>query len=276
MNYLTRLARQTGLIETPNPLAGPPTLEVIEEVEVSSFPDKPLPEERVEKLVPPEMHQVDHIEVADDLPKNPLPVQNLGPTVPDAPEEIPVQPTTVESLKFESEEVIPEETVAEDVPPDEPEDAFNISLQQVFEWVAQNDAPQPAQAGPSPEAATQVEPAKIQSEKQVDASRSELPELEIRTEQALPETIEVTAARTESVREKAEQPTVAPLPAEVSPAPQPSLVEERIDISIGTIELSVTPPASAPKPVAAPQPVMTAAPQPASLTNRLRRRYIRV
>ncbi|MBP9183286.1 MAG: hypothetical protein KBF78_09155 [Fuscovulum sp.] len=58
------------------------------------------------------------------------------------------------------------------------------------------------------------------------------------------------------------------------PAPAPRVVEERIDISIGTLRLEVRPPPAparriAPPPTPAPRP-----PEPPAPASRLRRRYL--
>ena len=73
-------------------------------------------------------------------------------------------------------------------------------------------------------------------------------------------------------------PPVAPRPAPAATA-EARIVEERIDISIGTIRLEVTPPPAAAARRAAlapPAPEPRPAAPPADPAGRLRRRYVRL
>jgi len=277
MSYLSRLAAQTGLVTAPAPLAVPPTLEVIEEVAAPvdapvaphAVPGSPAPQDAVRPSVET---------VVQATEPNP-------PVTPDTPSETSVEITqeAVETSPAFSSHIDHAEPPNSDIPPstpaDElqatPEEAFNIRIQQVFDWVAQNDTPAQEPNTPDSPLHTIVEERITAKNTETEPPKPATPQLEIRTEVIAPEADPVPSPSV--VPEVAIAPS-NPTPSRAAPeptTPAPSVVEERIDIAIGTIELSVTPPPQAPRPVALPAPVMAAAPQSAPLGNRMRRRYVR-
>ncbi len=292
MSYFARLVEQSGLtIEGRAPRLAPKAdqapeqpNEGIEEVDLLvpapplSAPDVPQPAATASDS-PPEV--IPSATAPFDVPGVPVAPAPDGDRAPDKVRKVPIEePPAAIGEQTQGSRIEP----SEPPPPDETATEIRITrpqvLRQVYEWVATNDdgatAPQDRPEPSSPKAET------------------EAPEFPPPEPTPRAEIVSVVPARRIGTRESDEredppatlveisEPPVTASPVEV-PCPEPR--EERIDITIGTINLTLespSPPLTKDPPIPpAPAPV----PQPptrsrrastAPAADRLRRRFIRV
>ncbi len=275
MTYLSRLAAQTGLIDAPEPHLSPSGIEVIDDV--VEAPRAPRPAADSGNPTPaapvPAPSERGHEEIVERVVLEPAPPASRPRPAP--PPDRPATSSAAPERTPECHEAM--EPVEPPAPP--PGDPRELRIRQVLEWVAQNDdrsgAPQTSAPGspasqptPTPEPATAhaAMPSFIEPPAQEIAAPVPAPV-------AKPERRTVAPVRRPAPPEPVEpQPRIAPSKHEVG------IMEERIDISIGTIRLDVKPPA-APAAVRAAAPPPAPTPRPlggSSPSSRLRRRYIRI
>ena len=283
MNYLTRLAAQTGLVSELPGVAPKPV--GIKEIEVTVSP--PLP------LDSADVGQSDQasVEIAepDTIAEAAKPLAVEPPKAPSEPHKPAPDPIST-SLELDAPT---QDAPQADTEISDPEASREILLRHVMQWVSSNeptlsqslDEPAPGPATDQPEARpnnADIHPPVPVKTVSPDAG-GEIPSLAINS----PDDISATAPAPETedrvsraVRD-AEPVRVAAAPRPVhqpTPISQPSIVEEKIEISIGTIHLDVTPPPPGRVPHVPVQsaPVSVPAPVRPSSSSRLARRFIRV
>lgn len=288
MNYLSRLAAQTGLTdalpERPRPPAGFDVIEEMAEEIVETPPARVLPHAapattHLPRTDPP-MPDQDKI-VEQVVFEAPAPPQEIRPpaTAPDAPS----APPAARSIRTEPIAATPDRQVPQEAGA-QPGELRDMRIRKMLEWVAQNERPHeaieatdqpqsrldardllsPAPAAPPPEPALAEPPALEIRAQHPTSAPADLPRKPPVTDASPP-------------LERALEPAQR-RPRDRQPEPAPRIVEERIDISIGTIRLDVRPPAvtaAAPRPSAPPPPAPAPPAAGASAASRLRRRYIR-
>ncbi|MBM9594986.1 hypothetical protein [Roseitranquillus sediminis] len=276
MSWLARLVRQSGLevatIARPPTLdlGGPDLSEVTTEVELPPFPAAApaAPPVTPPQPAPPQAA----------ITETPAPASQRSTPRPEPPRpHDPPQPSPRREDRQPDarphEEALQEQPEVASAPPRQ-EVRRHETLRHVFEWVAPNDRP-PAEPTPDSPARNEVPrqpPVLVTTpvpEHEAPRDEDRIPARRIgRPSPDAPEVEVVTRAPPRPEREPRERA--------VAPAP----VEERVDIEIGTINLTVeAPPASPPPasasaapPPSAPQPRRRAPPPPSP--NRLRRRFL--
>ena len=280
MNYLARLAAQTGLTAAPPPPPLPQAgIEVIDEIVEAPSPAPAFAASGSEDPPPspapqPGVRQIVERVVFEAPPGRPDPTRRA---------EAPPEHLATASLPAAEPH---RDGEAESADPTVPAPAVSreMRIRQVLEWVAQNDRLREAAEAPEVVSAKLAPPAPRMPAPEPASPRlaqlppTEPPALEIALPPPAPEVAPPPLAEP-LMRTPAPLDPPRPRSRIQSPEPETHLVEERIDISIGTIRLDVTPPPAAPAPPRAAPTLPAPAPSPASgasSTSRLRRRFIRI
>ena len=277
MNYLARLAAQTGLT---GPLAPVPSLpagfEVVDEV-VLAQPVAPAAAVETRYEVLPVVVETEGERIVEKVVLDPPRVSASAVASRPAPA-LPVEtaPRPVAAPLPEN----PGKNQPE--ARQRPEELRELRLRQVLEWVALNDRPAAAaepEAPPVEAVPTRPAPPVPAAPSAAAPRPGALPELEIPLPRSPTRSEPLSPPRPATI-----VPATAPLPERRPMATRTEtdsrVIEEHIDISIGTIRLDVRPPvpaAGGPKSPAPPPPApLPRSAGPATTASRLRRRYIRL
>ncbi|MGD9614568.1 MAG: hypothetical protein AB7H90_12240 [Alphaproteobacteria bacterium] len=289
MNYLARLVRQSGLrIATPlSPPAGeigaPPEpsnpASGIEEItlELPAAPPLAVPAPAVPPFPPEPTISVHETHRTAEPPALPQPRPLIS-----QPAEPPPRPILTETARPDRprrnppEETIPATAVDATRPAAADHNTErHYTLREVVEWVVHHDRPpetRAEQTGAPATATAPIEPPGIQTQPEA-AGEPPARRIGAREPPIRPEPPPV------GLRTAPELETASPRSREARQEP-PSrpLVEERVDILIGTINVTVEAPPAAPQTVAAPAAPPPAPPPqrraPAPSSSRLRRRFL--